>query len=90
MTKEEFFEYLCETSCYDGDDIICVEYHENKFSYFGIYNSDTYYGNAYRLYEINENGDCVSLCDSAHEKWQTNSWPNASNEDYQDYVINHN
>lgn len=86
MTQEEFFQYLHDTAEEDCDEIVCVEYHENGFSYFGIYNPNSCYGGPYRLYEINQTGDCVSLCNSTHYDWQTCRWPNASYPEYQKYI----
>ena len=86
MTKEVFFEYLSEISRNDGDDVICVEHIENGWSHFGIYNPNESYGGPYKYYVINEAGDCVSLCESTNEEWKIWRWPNASYEDYQEYI----
>lgn len=88
MTQEEFFEYLYDTARADGDEVVCVEYNDNAFSYFGVFNPDTYFGFPYTLYLINSAGDSVSICEGTHQVWQTYRWPNASYKAYQDYCNN--
>lgn len=89
MTQEEFFEYVYDTARADGDEVVCAEYNENSYSYFGVFNPEACYCSfKYSLYKINAAGDSVSLCEGTHQEWQTYRWPNASYTEYQDYVNN--